>query len=74
MRTDNRQNMPFQRYSIFIRFKHAPEERKAKRQRLSKPIMEALKLWMETECVKYCKSSQIGKAITYAYTRCDNMM
>ena len=51
-----------------------PEERKAKRQELSKPIMEAMKLWMETEGVKYSESSLIGKAITYAYTRWDNMM
>ena len=51
-----------------------PDERKAKRQELSKPIMEAMKLWMETEGVKYSESSQIGKAITYAYTRWDNMM
>ena len=51
-----------------------PEERKAKRLELSKPIMEAMKLWMETEGVKYSESSQIGKAITYAYTRWDNMM
>ena len=51
-----------------------PEERRAKRQELSKPIMEAMKLWMETEGVKYSESSQIGKAITYAYTRWDNMM
>ncbi len=51
-----------------------PEERKAKRLELSKPIMEAMKQWMETEGVKYSESSQIGKAITYAYTRWDNMM
>lgn len=50
------------------------DERKAKRQELSKPIMEALKMWMETEGVKYSESSQTGKAITYAYTRWDNMM
>ena len=50
------------------------DERKAKRQELSKPIMEALKLWMETEGVKYSESSLIGKAITYAYTRWGNMM
>ena len=50
------------------------DERKAKRQELSKPIMEAMKLWMETEGVKYSERSQIGKAITYAYTRWDNMM
>lgn len=50
------------------------EERKAKRQELARPIMEAMKLWMETEGLKYSPSSQIGKAITYAYTRWDNMM
>ena len=50
------------------------DERKQKRQELSKPIMEAMKLWMETEGVKYSESSQIGKAITYAYTRWSNMM
>ena len=50
------------------------DERKAKRQELSRPIMEALKLWMETEGVKYSENSLIGKAITYAYTRWDNMM
>ena len=36
--------------------------------------MQALKLWMETEGIKYSPSSLIGKAITYAYTRWDNMM
>lgn len=51
-----------------------PDERKAKRQELAKPIMEAMKQWMETEGVKYSGSSLIGKAITYAYTRWDNMM
>ena len=50
------------------------DERKAKRQELSRPIMEAMKLWMETEGLKYSESSLIGKAITYAYTRWDNMM
>ena len=50
------------------------DERKAKRQELSKPIMEAMKLWMETEGLKYSESSLTGKAITYAYTRWDNMM
>ena len=50
------------------------DERKAKRQELSKPIMEAMKMWMETEGVKYSESSLIGKAITYAYTRWGNMM
>ena len=35
--------------------------------------MEAMKVWMETEGVKYSEGSLIGKAITYAYTRWDNM-
>ena len=50
------------------------DERKAKRNELARPIMEAMKAWLETEGVKYSESSQIGKAITYAYTRWDNMM
>ena len=50
------------------------DERKTKRNELARPIMEAMKLWMETEGIKYSESSQIGKAITYAYTRWDNMM
>ncbi len=52
----------------------SPDERKAKRQELARPIMEAMKLWMETEGVKYSESSLIGKAVTYAYTRWVNMM
>ena len=54
--------------------KLSPDERKAKRNELARPIMEAMKLWMETEGIKYSESSQMGKAITYAYTRWDNMM
>ena len=46
-----------------------PDERKAKRQELAKPIMLAMKQWMETEGVKYSESSETGKAVTYAYTR-----
>ena len=38
------------------------------------PIMDALKLWMETEGIKYSPNSLTGKAITYAYTRWENMM
>ena len=37
------------------------EERKTKRLELSKPIMEAMKLWLETEGVKYSESSQIDR-------------
>lgn len=36
--------------------------------------MDNLKLWMETEGIKYSPNSLIGKAVTYAYTRWDNMM
>lgn len=50
------------------------DARKAKRNELARPIMNAMKVWMETEGVKYSESSLIGKAITYAYTRWDNMM
>lgn len=50
------------------------DERKAKRQELARPILEAMKVWMETEGIKYSPRSQAGKAITYAYTRWDNMM
>ena len=52
----------------------SPDERKSKRQELARPVMKAMRLWMETEGVKYSESSQAGKAITYAYTRWDNMM
>ena len=50
------------------------EERKAKRNEQARPIMEAMKVWMETEGVKFGPSTQMGKAFTYAYTRWDNMM
>lgn len=50
------------------------DERMKKRQELAKPIMDALKLWMETEGIKYSQNSLTGKAITYAYTRWENMM
>lgn len=49
------------------------DERKAKREELSRPVMEAMKTWMETEGIKYSPGSQAGKAITYAYTRWDGM-
>lgn len=50
------------------------KERKEKRGELARPILEAMKAWMEAEGVKYSPRSQAGKAITYAYTRWDNMM
>lgn len=49
------------------------DERKVKRQELVRPILEAMKAWMEAEGVKYSPRSQAGKAITYAYARWDNM-
>lgn len=36
--------------------------------------MDAMRVWMGTEGIKYSPNFQIGKAITYAYTRWDNMM
>lgn len=48
--------------------------RKAKRRELTRPIMEGMKTWMETEGIKYSPQSLIGKAVSYAYTRWDNMM
>lgn len=33
-----------------------------------------MKVWMEKEGVKYTPNSLAGKAITYAYTRWNNMM
>ena len=50
------------------------ERRLAERQQKAKPIMDALKVWMETEGFKYSSCSLIEKAITYAYKRWDNMM
>lgn len=41
---------------------------------LAGPVMDAMRVWMETEGIKYSPNSQIGKAITYAYTRWDHMM
>jgi hypothetical protein len=37
----------------------SPDERKAKRHELARPIMEAMKLWMETEGVKYSESHHL---------------
>lgn len=50
------------------------DERRQARQELSRPIMEAMKVWMETEGIKYSPGSLTGKAITYAYTKWDNIM
>lgn len=50
------------------------DARKAERQAKSRPVMEEMKKWMETEGLRYSESSLTGKAVTYAYTRWDNMM
>lgn len=50
------------------------DERKTKRQELTRPIMNAMRVWMETEGIKYSPNSLAGKAVTYAYTRWNNMM
>lgn len=48
--------------------------RKAERQTKTRPVMEEIKKWMETEGVKYSQSSLTGKAVTYTYTRWNEMM
>jgi len=50
------------------------DERREKRQLLAKPILEAMKMWMEQTAIKYSPQSLMGKATAYAYTRWDNMM
>lgn len=50
------------------------EGRKAERQRRSKPLMEEMKQWLETEGVRYSSRTLIGTAVGYAYTRWDAMM
>ena len=50
------------------------DECRQARQKLSRPIMEAMKVWMETEGIKYSPGSLTGKAITYAYTKWDNII
>jgi len=36
--------------------------------------MEEMKKWMETEGLRYSESFLTGKAVTYAYTRWEEMM
>lgn len=50
------------------------EARKAERQKRSKPVMEEMKKWMETEGIHYSERTLTGQAVTYAYTRWENMM
>lgn len=50
------------------------EARKTERRKRSKPIMEEMKKWMETEGIHYSERTLTGQAVTYAYTRWENMM
>ena len=50
------------------------EQRKAERQLRTKPLMEEMKQWLETEGIKYSSRTLIGTAVGYAYTRWDAMM
>lgn len=50
-----------------------PEQRRDERQSRSKPLMEEMRTWMETEGLRYSQSTLIGKAVGYAYTRWENM-
>lgn len=49
-------------------------QRKERRQKDTRPIMEEMKKWMEDEGLRYSQRTLMGKAVTYAYTRWDNMM
>lgn len=48
-------------------------QRRERRQKEAKPVMDELRTWMETEGIKYSESTLIGQAVTYAYTRWDGM-
>lgn len=48
--------------------------RKAERQAKSRPVMDEMKKWLESEGMRYSPNSLTGKAVTYTYTRWDNMM
>lgn len=50
------------------------DQRHAERLKTMKPIMEEMRNWMETEGLLYSERTLIGKAVTYAYSRWDNMM
>lgn len=61
-------------FTLICNYVLSYKERKEKRGELARPSLEAMKAWMEAEGVKYSPGAQAGKAITYAYTRWDNMM
>ena len=50
------------------------DARKTERQEKSRPIMEEMREWLETEGIRYSQNSLTGKAVTYAYTRWEAMM
>ena len=49
------------------------DARKAERQLKAKPLMGEMRKWLETEGAKYSERSLTGKAVTYTYTRWENM-
>lgn len=49
------------------------DRRAAYRREHSRPIMDAMKKWMEEECIGFSPKTLIGQAVTYAYTRWDAM-
>ena len=51
----------------------SPEERKQVRLAQSKPLMEEMRTWMETEGLRYSQRTLLGQAVSYAYTRWTNM-
>ena len=50
------------------------DARKEVRHKRSRPIMEEMKKWLETEGTRYGQRTLTGQAVTYAYTLWDNMM
>ncbi len=49
------------------------DERRERRQKEAKPIMDEIGEWMETEGIKYSPSSLLGQAVTYGYTRMEGL-
>ena len=49
------------------------EQRRLKREKLSRPIMNGLKSWMECEGSKFSPASLMGKAVAYAYSNWDKI-
>lgn len=45
--------------------KATAKKRKDDREKLTKPILEALKIWVEEECITVTPKSPMGKAMTY---------